>query len=77
MKKISRNYKKIAFAIFALLFAFPSISLALDKAETRELPTQVNVPCDKVWTVIFNEEVRAETIVTDNIFINKLLTELI
>jgi inhibitor of cysteine peptidase len=70
VKRISRNYKKIAIVIFTLLFAFPSISLALDKSKTRELPVQINVPCDKTWTVKFNEAVSVETIVPNNIFIN-------
>lgn len=69
MKKISRNYKKVAIVIFTLLFAFPSISLAIDKSETRELPMQINVPCDKTWTVIFNEPLSAETVASDNIYI--------
>lgn len=69
MKRISRNYKKIAILILAFLFTFPSISLALNKNETKKLPMQINVPCDKTWTVTFNEVVNVDTIVKENIFI--------
>lgn len=69
MKSISRNYKKIAILILAFLFIFPSICLALNKNETKKLPMQINVPCDKTWTVTFNEVVNVDTIVKENIFI--------
>ena len=69
MKKDIGNFKKIAFFILALLFVFPTISLATSKNETIKLPMKINVPCDKTWTVVFNEVLNAETIVKDNIFI--------
>ena len=69
MKGISGNYKKVAIFILTFLFIFPSICLAVNKNEIKKLPMQTNVPCDKTWTVIFNEVVNADTIVKDNIFI--------
>lgn len=69
MKRISGNHKKVAILILAFLFTFPSICLALNKNEATKLPMQINVPCDKTWTVVFKEEVNANTIIKDNIFI--------
>jgi inhibitor of cysteine peptidase len=69
VKRISGNYKKVAILILAFLFTFPSIGLALSKNETSRLPMQVNIPCDKIWTLVFNEKVRGETITKDNILI--------
>lgn len=69
MKRISGNYKKVAILILAFLFAYPSICLALNKVETKIIPMKINVPCDKIWTVVFNEVIDVETVVKDNIFI--------
>lgn len=69
MKRISGNYKKVAILILAFLFTFPSTCLALNKNETKKLPMQIDVPCDKTWTVAFNEVVNIDTIVKENIFI--------
>ncbi|MBZ9688649.1 Ig-like domain-containing protein [Clostridium estertheticum] len=69
MKKISRYYKKVAILILVFLFGFPTIGLATSINDTVKLPMKASVPCDKIWTVIFNEALNAETIVKDNIFI--------
>ncbi len=69
MKEVSGNYKKIIIVVLAFLFTFPSIGLALDKSETKKMPMQLNAPCDKIWTVGFNEMVDTVTIIKENIFI--------